>query len=154
MLWNCRNSLSGNIDSEETKSSGPEEEEDLDDLFILDDEALRQLREKYCIQCLEVLGEYFEVLGPVLQEKGVDVCLELLQRCSNQKDTPENLKNLSEVLKLICSLAAHKKFAALFVDREGMQKLLAVHRNHQTYVGLSLCLFTIGSLQVSLENKL
>jgi len=51
-------------------------------------------------------------------------------------------------MKLICALAAHRKFAALFVDRGGMQKLLAVPRTAQTFFGLSSCLFTIGSLQV------
>lgn len=55
---------------------------------------------------------------------------------------------LPDVMKLICALAAHRKFAALFVDRGGMQKLLAVPRVAQNLFGLSSCLFTIGSLQV------
>lgn len=115
----------------------------------MDDEALARLREKYCIQCLEILGEYVEVLGPVLHEKGVDVCLALLQRSSKHKESSEFFALLPDVLKLICALAAHRKFAAVFVDRGGMQKLLAVQRVPQTFFGLSSCLFTIGSLQVS-----
>lgn len=128
---------------------GPEAEtsEDVEEYFIPDSESLAQSREKYCIQCLEILGEYVEVLGPVLHEKGVDVCLALLQRSSKHKE-PSKIAILLDIMKLICALAAHRKFAALFVDRGGMQKLLAVPRVAQTFLGLSSCLFSIGSLQV------
>lgn len=122
--------------------------EELEEFFIVDVKSLLQLREKYSILCLQILGEYVEALGPVLHEKGVDVCLALLQRYSNDGEAADNLALLPEVLKLICALAAHKKFASLFVDRGGMQKLLAVRRDSETFVGLSSCLFTIGSLQV------
>lgn len=111
---------------------------------------MAQLREKYCIQCLECLGEYVEVLGPVLHEKGVDVCLALLQRSSKYKEPSKIAVLLPDVMKLICALAAHRKFAALFVDRGGMQKLLSIPRIAQTFFGLSSCLFTIGSIQVIL----
>lgn len=122
--------------------------EELEEFFIVDGKSLLQLREKYSILCLQILGEYVEALGPVLHEKGVDVCLALLQQYSNNGEAVDNLALLPEVLKLICALAAHKKFASLFVDRGGMQKLLAVQRSSETFVGLSSCLFTIGSLQV------
>lgn len=131
-----------------TSSAEPQKHEDVEEFFIPSVESLAQLREKYCIQCLETLGEYVEVLGPVLHEKGVDVCLALLQRNSRHKEPSKVAMLLPDVMKLICALAAHRKFAALFVDRGGMQKLLAVPRVPQTYFGLSSCLFTIGSLQV------
>ncbi|CAN6482841.1 unnamed protein product [Victoria cruziana] len=130
----------------------PEKEEEIEGFFIPDREFLSQLRERYCIQCLQLLGEYVEVLGPVLHEKGVDVCLTLLQRNDNATEPSENLMVLSDVLKLVCALAAHRKFAALFVDRGGMQRLLAVRRVSQTFVGLSSCLFAIGSLQGIMER--
>jgi len=122
----------------------------VEEYFIPDTQSLAQLREKYCIQCLELLGEYVEVLGPVLHEKGVDVCLALLQQNSKHREPSKVALLLPDVMKLICALAAHRKFAALFVDRDGMEKLLAVPRMAQTFFGLSSCLFTIGSLQVSL----
>ena len=130
----------------------PEENDDVVEFFIPDNDALAQQREKFCIQCLEILGEYVEVLGPVLHEKGVDVCIALLQRYSNDKKELEILAFLPDVLKLICALAAHRKFAAMFVDRGGIQKLLAVPRVPQTFFGLSSCLFTIGSLQVRVKS--
>lgn len=148
----ARSSSSIDVDTERSKALEPETDEELEEFFILDDEALARLREKYCIQCLEILGEYVEVLGPVLHEKGVDVCLALLQRSSKSKGSSEFFNLLPEVLKLICSLAAHRKFAAVFVDRGGMQKFLAVQRDSQTYFGLSSCLFTIGSLQGIMER--
>ncbi|GAB4837651.1 hypothetical protein Ancab_002501 [Ancistrocladus abbreviatus] len=130
----------------------PETNEDVVDFFIPDSNVLAQQREKFCIQCLEILGEYVEVLGPVLHEKGVDVCLALLQRYSKNKEESEIARLLPDVLKLICALAAHRKFAALFVDRGGIQKLLSIPRVTQTFFGLSSCLFTIGSLQGIMER--
>lgn len=99
-----------------------------------------------------MLGEYVEVLGPVLHEKGVDVCLALLHQNSKHQEASKIALLLPDIMKLICALAAHRKFAALFVDRGGMQKLLAVPRMAQTFFGLASCLFTIGSLQVIMYN--
>lgn len=126
--------------------------EEAEEFIILDSDSLAKLREKFCIQCLEILGEYIEVLGPVLHEKGVDVCLALLQRNSTHKEVSKIAVLLPDVLKLICALAAHRKFAALFVDRGGIQKLLAVPRISVTFFGLSSCLFAIGSLQGIMER--
>ncbi|CAL1361805.1 unnamed protein product [Linum trigynum] len=147
-----RNTSSAANDSVEPARMERDVNEETEEYFIPDIESLAQLREKYCIQCLEILGEYVEVLGPVLLEKGVDVCLSLLQRCSKHKEASKATSLLPDVMKLICALAAHRKFAALFVDRGGMQKLLAVPRVEHTYFGLSSCLFTIGSLQVIMER--
>ena len=126
----------------------PDPNEESEEFFILDIDSLAKLRDKFCIQCLVILGEYVEVLGPVLHETGVDVCLALLQQSSKHKDASKIAVLLPDVLKLICTLAGHRKFAAVFVDRGGMQKLLVVPRVVQTFFGLSSCLFTIGSLQV------
>ncbi|XP_044471701.1 DDB1- and CUL4-associated factor homolog 1-like [Mangifera indica] len=141
-----------NAESVSLSVTEPEVIEDIEEYFIPDIETLAQLREKYCIQCLETLGEYMEVLGPVLHEKGVDVCLALLQQSCKSEEASKITKILPDVMKLICALAAHRKFAALFVDRGGMQKLLAVPRINQTFYGLSSCLFTIGSLQGIMER--
>ncbi|XP_048436349.1 DDB1- and CUL4-associated factor homolog 1 [Pyrus x bretschneideri] len=147
-----RSSSGINAESMTSSSTEPENHVDTEEYFILDAESLAQLREKYCIQCLETLGEYVEVLGPVLHEKGVDVCLALLQRNSRHREASKVAMLLPDVMKLICALAAHRKFAALFVDRGGIQKLLAVPRVAQTFFGLSSCLFTIGSLQGIMER--
>ncbi|XP_010246916.1 PREDICTED: DDB1- and CUL4-associated factor homolog 1 [Nelumbo nucifera] len=147
-----RSSTNVNEDPTSSRATEPEPDEELEGSFILDNDSLAQLRERCCIQCLEILGEYVEVLGPVLHEKGVDVCLALLQRTSKHTESSKVMEFLPDVLKLICALAAHRKFAALFVDRGGMQKLLAVPRVAQTFFGLSSCLFTIGSLQGIMER--
>ncbi|KAL5144994.1 DDB1- and CUL4-associated factor 1 [Glycine soja] len=143
----CDNTVTENVSGKETETN-----EDVEEYFIPDTKSLAQLREKYCIQCLELLGEYVEVLGPVLHEKGVDVCLGLLQKNSKHWEASKVALLLPDVMKLICALAAHRKFAALFVDRGGMQKLLDVPRMPQTFFGLSSCLFTIGSLQGIMER--
>ncbi|KAM0874843.1 hypothetical protein ACQ4PT_037177 [Festuca glaucescens] len=128
------------------------EDQDLEDFVTPDYEQLLQLREKYSILCLQVLGEYVEALGPVLHEKGVDVCLALLQRGIKDQEGCGHFALLHEILRLICALAAHRKFAALFVDRGGIQKILSVPRITQTYTALSACLFTFGSLQSTMER--
>lgn len=151
MTW-YRGSSSVDDDSGNSKPTEPEPIEDIGEFFILDCHSLGKLREKFCIQCLAILGEYVEVLGPVLHEKGVDVSLALLQRNIKQEEASNSALLLTDILKLICALAAHRKFAALFVDRGGMQKLLSVPRVAQTFFGLSSCLFTIGSIQVMLFN--
>ncbi|KAF9590074.1 hypothetical protein IFM89_030386 [Coptis chinensis] len=148
----CRTSGNTHDDSTHSRAVEADIEEEVEGNFFLDNESLAQLREKYCIQCLEILGEYVEVLGPVLHEKGVDVCLALLAKSSKNTEIPKGMLLLPDVLKLICALAAHRKFAALFVDRGGMQKLLAVPRVAETFFGLSSCLFTIGSLQGIMER--
>ncbi|KAK6137162.1 hypothetical protein DH2020_029087 [Rehmannia glutinosa] len=147
-----RNSSNVDSDSGNSKLTEPEINEDIAEFSIPDSYSLAKLREKFCIQCLVILGEYVEVLGPVLHEKGVDVCLALLLRSFKHKETSNTVVLLSDILKLICALAAHRKFAALFVDRGGMQRLLAVPRNAQTFFGLSSCLFTIGSIQGIMER--
>lgn len=139
------------VDATVNVSTEAEINEEIEDCFIPDSGSLCRLREKYCIQCLETLGEYVEVLGPVLHEKGVDVCLTLLQRSSKNEASVRDSVLLPDVMKLICALAAHRKFAALFVDRGGIQKLLDVPRVDQNLLGLSSCLFTIGSLQVNMQ---
>ncbi|KAG8044044.1 hypothetical protein GUJ93_ZPchr0458g22551 [Zizania palustris] len=128
------------------------EDRELEDFVITDHGKLLQLREKYSIQCLQVLGEYVEALGPVLHEKGVDVCLTLLQRSIKDQVGHGRFTLLPDVLRLICALAAHRKFAALFVDRSGIQKILSAPRIAQTYTTLSACLFTFGSLQSTMER--
>lgn len=128
------------------------EDQDLEDFVIVDQEQLLQLKEKYCILCLQILGEYVEALGPVLHEKGIDVCLALLRRGIKDNERRGHFMLLHEIVRLICALAAHRKFAALFVDRGGIQKILSVPRITQTYTSLSTCLFTFGSLQSTMER--
>uniref|UniRef100_A0A2P2IM53 DDB1-and CUL4-associated factor homolog 1 n=1 Tax=Rhizophora mucronata TaxID=61149 RepID=A0A2P2IM53_RHIMU len=147
-----RNICTTNDDQVNVTGKVTEAAEDVEEYFIPDFDSLAQLREKYCIQCLEILGEYVEVLGPVLHERGVDVCLSLLQCSSKSKEVPKVATLLPDVMKLICALAAHRKFAALFVDRGGIQKLLAVPRQEEAFFGLSSCLFTVGSLQGIMER--
>lgn len=43
-------------------------------------EALRRLRLQYCAQALAGLGEYSEVLGPLLPERVVEASIELMRR--------------------------------------------------------------------------
>ncbi|KAG9442243.1 hypothetical protein H6P81_018097 [Aristolochia fimbriata] len=94
--------------------------------------------------------------GDVAAKLGTGAALEALNNTNDEEEPEQHSKHkealndfklLPEVLELICALATHRQFAALFVDQDGMQKLLAVPRESQTYTDLSLCLLKIGSLQ-------
>ncbi|KAL0312274.1 UNVERIFIED_CONTAM: DDB1- and CUL4-associated factor1 [Sesamum radiatum] len=124
-----RSSNNSGGDSENSKPTESEINEDITEFFVPDSYSLAKLREKFCIQCLVILGESVK-----------------------HKEASNSKILLPDILKLICALAAHRKFAALFVDRGGMQRLLGVQRNTQTFFGLSTCLFTIGSIQGIMER--
>lgn len=147
-----RSSTRAEDDPVHLKESEPDSKEEAEEFYILDSDSLAKLREKFSIQCLVFLGEYVEVFAPIMREKGVDVALVLLQQSSKHTEASKIALLLPDVLKLICTLAAHRKFAALFVDRGGMQRLLSVPRVSQIFFGLSSCLFTLGSLQVIMER--
>ncbi|XP_024528210.1 DDB1- and CUL4-associated factor homolog 1-like isoform X2 [Selaginella moellendorffii] len=119
---------------------------------IRDPKSLNFLKAQYCVQCLEKLGEYIDILGPILQERGVEVCLELLRRYARPGESVEALAMAADVLRLVCALASHRKFATLFVDLGGIQQLLSIPRVPQHYTGVSLCLFAIASLQGVMER--
>lgn len=70
VLIYCRSAISEG-ESQDIKATAQEANEDVDEFFILDSDSLAKLREKFCIQCLIILGEYVEVLGHVLHDKGV-----------------------------------------------------------------------------------
>jgi HIV-1 Vpr-binding protein len=118
----------------------------------VDGSNLRRLRERYCIQCLASMGEYLEALGPVLRERGVDICLALLKRKSDGPVSALEASKIADVLKLVCSLLAHRRFALLFVDRGGVNTFLQVVQTPHTYTGLSLCLFALASIQAVMER--
>ncbi|KAH7439850.1 hypothetical protein KP509_04G079100 [Ceratopteris richardii] len=140
----------------QTKEEIDDEEADLEFSEFTDcvpsHETLASQRERFSVQCLQRLGEYQEVLGPILRERGVDVCLTLLQHESAGSSFPKPKALLPDVLKLICALAAHRKFSALFVDRGGVQLILSCPRNPHTYTGISLCLFAFASIQGVMER--
>lgn len=74
------------------------------------------------IRCLTCTGEYVEALAPFLTHHGVECCCVLLQAWQH------NGVLLNEVLQIVCSLLAHRRFGELLVDQGGVQLLLAVPR--------------------------
>eukprot|EP00898_Chlorokybus_atmophyticus_P007939 jgi/Chlat1/8146/Chrsp76S07604 len=113
---------------------------------IDDTPQLDALRMRYSIQCMACMGEYLECLGPVLQERGVDVVVHLLRRHGG------DLVLLNDTLHMVCALVAHRRFATLLVDAGGVQLLLALPRAPYTYAGISFCLFGLASNVVVMER--
>lgn len=98
------------------------------------------LREMYTVLCMSILGEYLQVLGPVLSEKGIPVCITLLKR-------PDVYFQFI-VLKTLATFFAHKKFCTLFVDAGGLQVLLEVPRVSHTVGGIAIALYGLMGIQV------
>lgn len=88
----------------------------------LEPRQLRNVRLVAVMRCLTCTGEYVEVLAPLLQQAGVQSCLVLLQR---YKDVGIMVH---EVLQMICSFLAHRRFAEALVEQGGVQLLLQLPR--------------------------
>ncbi len=102
---------------------------------------VQQLRLKQLIgviRCLTCTGEYVEALAPFLTHQGVECCCVLLQSWQ------QNGVLLNEVLQLVCSFLAHRRFGELLVEQGGVQLLLAVPR------WVKLCLLTTEPLGLGL----
>lgn len=74
------------------------------------------------IRCLTCTGEYVEALAPFLTHQGVECCCQLLQAWQQHGIL------LNEVLQIVCSLLAHRRFGELLVDQGGVQLLLELPR--------------------------
>jgi hypothetical protein len=74
------------------------------------------------IRCLTCTGEYVEALAPYLAHQGVECSCVLLQAWKGDGVL------LNEVLQMVCSLLAHRRFGELLVELGGVQLLLACPR--------------------------
>ncbi len=113
------------------------------------------------VRCLGALGEYQEILPPLVKENGVELLLALLELTdtfvlfgtSTRRQPSEASHSMLTSVCLTCAhasraptdsltflnrLFAHKKFAHDFVDKGGLHALLQVlnsrtHRSHATH---------------------
>ena len=104
-----------------------------------------ELYHLYCVRCLACMGEYVECLGPILKDRGVEICLELLKMWRHRPPC------LSTLLSLISSLLAHRKYACIFVEQGGVAALLDLPETAEAALGVSACLFGLSSQQEALE---
>ncbi|KAL8054150.1 hypothetical protein ABFX02_05G119300 [Erythranthe guttata] len=128
---------------------------DIGEVYIASFDSLTQLREKACVKCLTVMGKRIESIEPLLHEKAVDISIELLRKSVKIGEgvpLSRSILYLLDVLKLVGHFAAHRKFVTLFVDRGGMQRVVDVPRNKQTFFSLSLLLFAISKFKGIMEH--
>ncbi|KAL9167803.1 hypothetical protein ABFS82_05G121600 [Erythranthe guttata] len=124
---------------------------DIGEVYVASFDSLTQLREKACVKCLMVMRKRIESIEPLLHEKAVDISIELLRKSVKIGEgvpLSRSMLYLLDVLKIVGHFAAHRKFVTLFVDRGGMQRVVDVPRNKQTFFSLSLLLFTISKFKV------
>ncbi|EYU29152.1 hypothetical protein MIMGU_mgv11b022321mg [Erythranthe guttata] len=128
---------------------------DIGEVYIASFDSLTQLREKACVKCLTVMGKRIESIEPLLHEKAVDISIELLRKSVKIGEgvpLSRSILYLLDVLKVVGHFAAHRKFVTLFVDRGGMQRVVDVPRNKQTFFSLSLLLFAINKFKGIMEH--
>jgi hypothetical protein len=65
-----------------------------------------------------IVGEYVDVLAPVLQNGGVDVIFYFIRA--------NDVVTRYSTLALLTKLLAHQKFASVFVDQGGVDCILAL----------------------------
>eukprot|EP00741_Cyanophora_paradoxa_P023639 tig00021608_g22833.t1 len=99
--------------------------------------ALHEMELHYLLQVLSRTGEYQEVIGPAFQERVLDVLVALLK-------APDRAL-VNAALRLVCALLTHKKFAMAFVDRGGVQLLLAAPRVTYVAGGLAVAFHGLAS---------
>ncbi|KAF6254729.1 hypothetical protein COO60DRAFT_1642091 [Scenedesmus sp. NREL 46B-D3] len=114
--------------------------------FPDDVQQLRLKRLLGVVRCLTCTGEYVEALAPYLGHQGVECCCVLLQTWRGDGVL------LNEVLQMVCSLLAHRRFGELLVELGGVQLLLACPRTPHSSMGLSLALFGLASLPLAFER--
>jgi hypothetical protein len=129
---------------------------------------LRQMRLVSCLRILTCTGEYIEALPPLLQERGLESCLCMLQctlhtatpapttaavaavagasqqsvaeqHSPHQAIVPMDGPFASELLSVVCSLLAHRRFAQLLLEEGGLQLLLDMPRQVVQAVLMMAC---------------
>ncbi|XP_071806526.1 DDB1- and CUL4-associated factor 1-like [Asterias amurensis] len=97
------------------------------------------MQQRFILQYLTPLAEYQELLGTMFENGAMDLVMHYidLSKSNDARLTFDGLKYLS-------SLICHKKFAAEFVERGGVQQLLKVHRPSIPATGVSLCLYYLA----------
>uniref|UniRef100_A0A671X6U8 DDB1- and CUL4-associated factor 1 n=1 Tax=Sparus aurata TaxID=8175 RepID=A0A671X6U8_SPAAU len=105
------------------------------------------MEQRLILQYLTPLGDYQDLLAFFMR---LDA-LSLMMNYIDLRQT-KDVQLIFDALLYLASLLLHKKFAAEFIARGGVQKLLEIPRPSMAATGVSLCLYYLAYNQDSLER--
>jgi len=106
----------------------------------LNEEQLKYMELRMVLRVFQGLGDYLEVLGPFIQEGGMDLVNPLL--------TIKDKFILTESLKFCSVMLTHQRFVDLFVNNGGLKQILKLPKIPYLVGGVGLCIRDIGSSAV------
>jgi len=137
---------SSNIDPEHSNSSWAEMRPFVIGTYCLDPLSIT-MKQRLILQYLTPLGDYHELLSPILSHNAMDLIFFYIDLNENQ-----DIRLAFEALKFLAVVLCHKKFAAEFISKGGIQKLLEIHRPSIAATGVSMCFYYITYFEDATER--
>ena len=106
-----------------------------------------EMQQRFILQYLTPMGDYQELLYHIIEEDALGLILHYVDLEKNH-----DIRLSFEALKYLSSLLCHKKFALEFLNRGGLQKLLAVYRPSVAATGVSICLYYLSYSEDAMER--
>lgn len=104
------------------------------------------VRQKYIFDFLKCLGEYQDLLSIFLELKALDLINIYLQ-----EEKSDGLLTF-KALEFLASLLCHNKVATEFIELNGIQNLLSVHRPSMGSTGVSMCIYYLAYKKDAMER--
>ncbi|GFS09654.1 protein VPRBP [Elysia marginata] len=105
------------------------------------------MKQRLILQYLTPLGDYHELLSPILEHNAMDLIFHYIDLSVNK-----DVRLAFESLRFLSVILCHKKFAAEFITRGGIQRLLKIHRPSIAATGVSLCFYYITYFEDATER--
>ncbi|XP_005091731.1 DDB1- and CUL4-associated factor 1 [Aplysia californica] len=105
------------------------------------------MKQRLILQYLTPLGDYHELLSPILAHNALDLIFFYINLNENR-----DVRLAFEALRFLSVILCHKKFAAEFISKGGIQKLLEIHRPSIAATGVSLCFYYITYFEDATER--
>ncbi|GFN76202.1 transcription elongation factor spt6 [Plakobranchus ocellatus] len=105
------------------------------------------MKQRLILQYLTPLGDYHELLSPILEHNAMDLIFHYIDLSANK-----DVRLAFDSLRFLSVILCHKKFAAEFITRGGIQRLLKIHRPSIAATGVSLCFYYITYFEDATER--
>ncbi|KAH9512614.1 DDB1- and CUL4-associated factor 1, partial [Bulinus truncatus] len=105
------------------------------------------MKQRLILQYLTPLGDYHELLSPILEHNAMALIFHYINLSENK-----DIRLAFDALRFLSVILCHKKFAAEFITKGGVQKLLEIHRPSIAATGVSLCFYYITYFEDATER--
>lgn len=105
------------------------------------------MKQRLILQYLTPLGDYHELLSPILEHNAMTLIFHYINLSENK-----DIRLAFDALRFLSVILCHKKFAAEFITKGGVQKLLEIHRPSIAATGVSLCFYYITYFEDATER--